>query len=80
MVEENPNQPSSDQYLDTTAAAALLGFSPRALEAWRVRGGGPAYLKMGGRRSVRYKLSELMAWAESDRRTSTSDPGGESCG
>jgi predicted DNA-binding transcriptional regulator AlpA len=55
-------------------AADFLGCSPRSLEAWRLRGGGPRYVKLG-RRCVRYLLSDLSDWVGSHVRTSTSDLG-----
>lgn len=60
-------------YLDTRAAAAHLGLSPRTLDRYRVSGEGPASYKLGTR--VRYRLADLEAWAESRRRRSTSDDG-----
>ncbi len=45
------------QYLDTKAAAALLGVSAKGLEAMRARGAGPKYIRVGNR--VRYLASEL---------------------
>ncbi len=60
-------------YLDTRAAAAHLGLSPRTLDRYRVSGEGPEFYKLGSR--VRYRLADLEAWAESRRRRSTSDEG-----
>ena len=60
-------------YLDTRAAAAHLGLSPRTLDRYRVSGEGPEFYKLGTR--VRYRLADLEAWAESRRRRSTSDEG-----
>lgn len=54
----------------TKEAAATLGLSAFTLEAWRVRGGGPIFLKLG--KAVRYPQQELDAFKESCRRTSTS--------
>jgi excisionase family DNA binding protein len=54
-------------------AAQFLGLSPRTLESWRLTGNGPAYIKVG--RRVRYRRSDLEAWLDARRRTSTSDPG-----
>ena len=54
-------------------AADLLGLSHRTLEAWRLKGYGPAHLKLGS--SVRYELAELELYMEEQRRRSTSDPG-----
>jgi excisionase family DNA binding protein len=41
-------------------AAAELGISFRTLQQWRVRGIGPAFLKLG--RAVRYDAEALEAW------------------
>ena len=60
-------------YLDTRAAAAHLGLSPRTLDRYRVSGEGPEFYKLGSR--VRYRLADLEAWAETRRRRSTSDEG-----
>lgn len=48
-------------------AASVLGVSPRTLESWRHRGGGPKYLKISSR-CIRYRLSDLLVWqAECER-------------
>ena len=60
-------------YLDTIGAAEMLSISPKTMEKWRWRGGGPHYLKMGG--GVRYDPLELEEWVRSRRRRHTSDPG-----
>ena len=62
-------------YLSTRQAAAVLGLSPRTLESYRVKGGGPPFLVCCNR--VRYLRSDLDAWALAGRRRSTSDDGGE---
>jgi predicted DNA-binding transcriptional regulator AlpA len=59
--------------LDTRAAADFLGISPRTLEGFRVRGGGPRFVKIGG--AVRYRLASLEEYLQHQERTSTSDPG-----
>ena len=43
-------------------AARVLGVSPATLPAWRCRGQGPRYLKIGGR--VVYLLPDLLAWRD----------------
>jgi hypothetical protein len=63
-----------DMLLREDAAAHFLGFTVRALQAWRVRGGGPVFVKISSR-AVRYRKGDLIAWTESLRRTSTSDRG-----
>lgn len=61
-------------YLSTVEAAAWLGLSPRTLDAYRVRGGGPAFHRFG--RIVRYRLADLERWAAERRTSSTSDDAG----
>ena len=46
--------------LDTRAAAARAGLKPGTLASYRVRGGGPVFLRFGG--AVRYALEDLEAW------------------
>jgi len=63
-----------DQLLRENEAAALLGYSVRALQNWRVRGGGPHFVKVSAR-SVRYRRGDLIAWVRARIRQSTSDAG-----
>lgn len=53
--------------------ATRTGFSVRTLQAWRCRGDGPPYLKVG--RAVRYDPRAVDAWLGSKARIHTSDPG-----
>ena len=55
-------------------AAELLNVSSRTLQAWRLRGGGPRFVRLSGR-AVRYRNSDLAAYIEARTVTSTSDPG-----
>jgi hypothetical protein len=55
--------------------AALLGLSERTLQNLRLAGGGLAYLKLTTRRLV-YARDDVIAWAMSRRRNSTSDTRG----
>ncbi len=66
-------EPASRIYLSNLDAADLLGLSPRTLERLRIEGRGPAFLKLG--RRVVYARTDLVAWAEMRRRSSTSDAG-----
>lgn len=59
-------------FLDTKAAAELLGLSSGTLENWRLQGAGPVWRKHG-RHRVLYSRAELLAWSEAQRRASTSD-------
>jgi hypothetical protein len=60
-----------DALLHPAEASYVLGVSVRSLEAWRVRGGGPPYLRISAR-AVRYRRSTLLAWAADRERSSTS--------
>lgn len=54
-------------------AAEFLGLSVRTLQAKRVRGGGPDYIKIG--RSVRYRKKDLIDYL--DRHSTASTSAGE---
>jgi hypothetical protein len=47
MVTETPTYPP-DQLMTEKEAANILCYSQRALQNWRVRGGGPEYVKVNG--------------------------------
>ncbi|MFT5394284.1 MAG: putative DNA-binding transcriptional regulator AlpA [Gammaproteobacteria bacterium] len=55
-------------------AARYLNFTPRALQAWRGRGGGPPFVRISSR-AVRYRQSDLEAFVTARLRTSTSGGG-----
>ncbi len=57
-------------------AARFLDYSVRTMQGMRYRGGGPRYIRMSSR-CIRYRRSDLRAWAEQRLRTSTSDRGPE---
>jgi len=59
-----------DRYVDVREAAAVLGLSVHYLNKLRTVGGGPAFSSLG--RAIRYKLSNLHAWADAKSATSTS--------
>lgn len=66
--------------LDTAGAAKFISgkikkkLSPKTMERWRIVGGGPVFVRLGGSRTM-YLKSDLIAWLMSQRRTSTSDRG-----
>jgi hypothetical protein len=62
-----------DAALNENQAAEFLGVSVRTPQAWRVRGGGPRYCKIG--RSVRYQRRELVAFQQSHTVGSTTEAG-----
>ena len=53
--------------------ATRLSLSLRTLQAWRTRGDGPAYLKLG--KAVRYNPLEVDRWLATRARQHTADPG-----
>ena len=62
-----------NKLIDEKQVAALLQLSPKCLQGWRYRGGGPQFLKLG--RLVRYTMSDVEAFVLEAQRTSTSDRG-----
>jgi predicted DNA-binding transcriptional regulator AlpA len=60
-----------DRLINEHQAADYLCYSVRALQNWRVRGGGPKFVKVSGR-SVRYTRRDLQAWINERRVTCTS--------
>lgn len=54
--------PESDPLLTERGAAALLAISVRTLQAWRSKGTGPAYVRVG--RVIRYRRGDLLKWIE----------------
>ena len=60
-----------DSLVRQEEAAMILAVTPRCLENWRHRGGGPNYVKYSAR-CIRYRRSDLNEWIEARVRTSTS--------
>lgn len=60
-----PRAEAPAELLTTAQAAAYLTVSQSAVRAWRVRGGGPPWVKVG--RAVRYQRRDLLAWLEAQR-------------
>ena len=59
-----------DGFIDETQAADFLCQSVRTIQKWRVTGFGPEFYKSG--RSIRYRRRDLLEWANTRRRSSTS--------
>ncbi len=57
--------------LTENEAARRLRLSPRTLQGFRVRGGGPSFVKLG--RRVLYRAADLDAYVEAQRRRPTSE-------
>ena len=61
----------SGALMDTLAAAKYLDASKRTLDAWRVRGGGPVFCRVG--RLVKYRQRDLDAFVAAGERRNTSE-------
>jgi hypothetical protein len=66
-----PTPADPDASCNEMQAALFLAVSVRTLQAWRVRGGGPRYVKIG--RTVRYQRRELVAFQQKNTVSSTSE-------
>lgn len=62
----------ADVLLNEERVAHLLNVSVRTVQAWRIRGGGPPFVRCG--RAIRYRPHALQLWI--DRRTVASSNGG----
>jgi predicted DNA-binding transcriptional regulator AlpA len=69
MAETLPQQLYTEEEV-----AKILHISSRTLQAWRLKGFGPPFVKMGSK-SIRYKSCDLVAYIEDHTKTSTSDSG-----
>jgi predicted DNA-binding transcriptional regulator AlpA len=72
MNTETQLHDSSDRLINEGEAAKCLGYTVRALQNWRVRGGGPKFIKVSSR-SIRYRIRDLITWIEDRTVSSTSD-------
>jgi predicted site-specific integrase-resolvase len=61
------------KYLRPRDAAAMLGVAPQTLARWRVEGSPIPFVRVG-RRAIRYDVKDLLAYAESMKVRSTSEP------
>ena len=75
MENENSTSPNGNDYMDRLInehqAADFLCYSVRALQNWRVRGGGPEFVKVS-KRSVRYVRRDLQNWIDARKISNTS--------
>ena len=60
-----------DPLLNTVSAAKYLNMEPLTLVAWRTRGEGPTFIKLG-KRAIRYKFSDLHDFIEKNSHKHTS--------
>lgn len=65
--------PAQDnQLVPEMTAAELLGLSIRTLQNWRVRGGGPRFVRISAR-CIRYRIADIEEWIVSRTCASTSE-------
>lgn len=55
---------NGERFIDERDAAKMLSLTEKALQKWRLLGTGPKYVKLSPR-CVRYKISDIIQWAES---------------
>lgn len=65
-----------DRLINETEASKFAGYTIRALQNWRVKGGGPKFVKVSAR-SIRYRRRDLIEWANGLLVSSTSQVIGE---
>lgn len=58
--------------VSTSKAADLIGVSKRTMEAWRLRGEGPPFVRIS-KRCVRYRIEDLEGWTAERVKSSTSE-------
>jgi Helix-turn-helix domain len=63
---------SAERLLNERQAAEMLGVSKRALQAWRYRGGGPAYVCLSAH-AIRYRPCDLALWITGRVHSATSE-------
>ena len=61
------------ELIPETEAADFLDVTPRSLQSWRQRGGGPPFFRLSAR-CVKYTRFQCKAWYDARMRASTSDP------
>jgi len=67
-----PDPDYLNRLISEQAAAEFLGLEVKTLQGWRVKGGGPAFVRLS-RRAVRYQRRRLLNWVEARVHTSTSE-------
>jgi hypothetical protein len=65
---QDRNKRDPDALLMEVHAAELLNLSVRTLQAWRLRGDGPAFVRAG--RAIRYRRGDLALWINENTVTS----------
>jgi hypothetical protein len=76
-VQQNLDQLSPHQLVDSRQAAQILGVAPKTLENWRTLGGGPRYSRLSARKIV-YRVADLNRFVAVNKFASTSEYGDKS--
>lgn len=71
---QTQKHPYGEIYLNERQAAEKLGVTASAMQAWRLRGGGPRFVRISCR-CIRYSLKELESFMEARTVASTADRG-----
>lgn len=75
-IKNNSNKSFADLdpelHIDEKRASEYLGISPRTLQGYRTKGGGPEFIKIN-HKVVRYKIADLIKWTEIRKRKNTSN-------
>ncbi len=66
-----PFPADGDALLNEEQAAAFIGVTRRAMQAWRISGKGPKYVRISAR-CIRYQKPSLIEWGKTLTQTSTS--------
>ncbi len=81
LCPEPPQPPAGLDYwsywyalIDETVFAPFVDLSPRTLQNYRSRGGGPKFVRISSR-CVKYRRIDGKAWSDERLRASTSDQG-----
>jgi len=69
MQSNEKTKQTANDFLNREQAANFLNLRKCTLEAWAIRGGGPAFVKFG--RAVRYRISDLEAYVKKQTRQNT---------
>tara|TARA_R100000789_G_scaffold64661_1_gene61096 strand:- start:59 stop:286 length:228 start_codon:yes stop_codon:yes gene_type:complete len=72
MQHSSVTKVNQDQLINEQEAAALLGYSQRTLQGWRLRGGGPKFVKFS-QRTIRYRVGDLLEWIAGNTFHNTSE-------
>lgn len=63
---------TQDVLLTEQQAATLMNVNPRTLQKWRVKGGGPLFVRIS-RRCIRYRPKDITDWTQNRVKSSTSE-------